>query len=352
MATAKEDVLKAIDSRISVEFADYEQWTRRSKPSKTQLKPDASKSFVVGRAKSADPYQGKGIHVPTYREKKEAAKQAELDKERNERIKILELRIKTRKKTNEEYKKRCFELLNENLKMSTAIESEEHGTLDDVKALLRRYEKYRGGISTLNSNFSKEHNEAKEELERTKSRTQMIIQALEEKVEVLDEKLRSKQEQLHTLLNYKDKEYPVKAMRIATLQKEIQSLKISNQEDQEDLEHIIYTELSKYEKDRSKRSQAITKEITEKAISMMHPSLKDMALQNMVMLKEIEIHRKNQEELKQQNKILELEVQALLRDPKTNSRLQMFPEFFPQREKCTPDMDIVLDIPTQQWLPI
>ena len=49
----------------------------------------ASKSFVVGRVKSADP--SKGIHVPTYREKKEAAKQAELDKGRNERIKILEV---------------------------------------------------------------------------------------------------------------------------------------------------------------------------------------------------------------------------------------------------------------------
>lgn len=331
-APAKEDLMKTLDSKL--EFADYEQWTRRSKPSKTQVKPDASKSFLVGlRAKSAEP--SKGIHVPTYREKKEAAKQAELDKGRTERIKILELRIKTRKRTNEEYKKRSFELLNENIKIRCAVETEEHGTLDDVKALLRRYEKYRGGISTLNTNFSREHKETKDELEQTKQRTQMILSALEEKVDALDRKLKNKQEELHTLLNYKDKEYPVKAMRIATLQKEIQSLKISNQEDQEDLEHIIYTELSKYEKDRSKRSQAITKEITEKAISMMHPSLKDMALQNMVMSKEIEIHRKNQEQLKQENRQIEEEVQRLLRDPKTNTRYQMFPEFFPQREKCT-----------------
>ncbi|XP_052063520.1 uncharacterized protein C20orf96-like [Mytilus californianus] len=348
-APAKDDLMKTLDSKL--EFADYEQWTRRSKPSKTLVKPDASKSFLVGlRAKSAEP--SKGIHVPTYREKKEAAKQAELDKGRTERIKILELRIKTRKRTNEEYKKRSFELLNENIKIRCAVETEEHGTLDDVKALLRRYEKYRGGISTLNTNFSREHKETKDELQQTKQRTQMILSALEEKVDALDRKLKNKQEELHTLLNYKDKEYPVKAMRIATLQKEIQSLKISNQEDQEDLEHIIYTELSKYEKDRSKRSQAITKEITEKAISMMHPSLKDMALQNMVMSKEIEIHRKNQEQLKQENRQIEEEVQRLLRDPKTNTRYQMFPEFFPQREKCTPDMDVILDIPTQQWLPI
>lgn len=347
-AADKDDLFKKLDSRL--EFGDYEQWTRRSKPSRPQVKQDATKSFTVGRVKSAE--GPKGIYVPTYREKKEAAKQAELDKERNERIKILELRIKTRKKTNEEYKKRCYELLTENLQMRSDIENKEHGTLDDVKALLRRYEKYRGGVSTLNSNFSREHKETKEELDQLRQRTQMILSALEEKVDALDKRLKSKQEQLHTLLNYKDKEYPVKAMKIATLQKEIQSLKISNQEDQEDLEHIIYTELSKYEKDRIKKSQAITKDITEKAISMMHPSLRDMALQNMVMMKEIEIHRKNQEQLVQENKQLQEEVEQLLRDPKTNSRFQMFPEFFPQREKCTPDMDVILDIPTQQWLPI
>ena len=35
----------------------------------------------------------------------------------------------------------------------------------------------------------------------------------------------------------------------------------------------------------------------------------------------------------QENKQLKDEVEKLLRDPKTNSRFQMFPEFFPQREK-------------------
>ena len=35
------------------------------------------------------------------------------------------------------------------------------------------------------------------------------------------------------------------------------------QEDQEDLEHIVYTELSKYEKERIKNANIITKDITE-----------------------------------------------------------------------------------------
>lgn len=49
--------------------------------------------LMVGRVKSADScLHGKGQgHNVTYREKKEAAKMLEINKERNERIKILEV---------------------------------------------------------------------------------------------------------------------------------------------------------------------------------------------------------------------------------------------------------------------
>lgn len=57
------------------------------------------------------------------------------------------------------------------------------------------------------------------------------------------------------------------------------------QEDQEELEHITRTELGKYEREKQMTQNSITKEVTEVAIGMMHPSLKEMALQNMVMKK-------------------------------------------------------------------
>ncbi|GFO02982.1 hypothetical protein c20orf96-like, partial [Plakobranchus ocellatus] len=67
---------------------------------------------------------------------------------------------------------------------------------------------------------------------------------------------------------------------------------------------------------------------------------------------EIEFHKIQQVELNDVNKGLEEEIKVLLRHPKSNVRLQLFPEFFPSREKCSPDMDVVLDIPKQEWLPI
>ncbi|XP_048755929.2 uncharacterized protein C20orf96-like [Ostrea edulis] len=352
---SKEDLLKTLGNQLNMDFSQYEKWTRKTKVTRPPPPPKdgGSRMLMIGRAKSADSCShGKNQGHTTYREKKEAAKMVGVNKERNERMKILELRIRTRKKTLEEYQKRSRELLEQNMKLKESIETDEYGTLNAVKGLLRRYEKYRGGITTLNSNFVKEFDAAVRDLEATSRRIDSQLQALEKKVSDLDESLKEKQEELHTLMSYKDKEYPVKAMRIATLQKEIQNLKIANQEDQEDLEHIVFTELEKYEKEQTRSANLITKSITETAIARMHPSLKDMALQNMVMAKEIELHKKEQDGLIKVNQALEAEVKKLLQDPKTNTRLQMFPEFFPSRQKCTPDMEVVLDIPTKEWLPI
>ncbi|XP_052815257.1 uncharacterized protein C20orf96-like [Mya arenaria] len=341
-----DELLQQLGTQFDVKFTDYDKWTR-----KTKLRPSV-KEAEKERAKRAASAESCRHGQLTYREKKEQAKNQEEEKERSERIKILQLRIKTRRKTHEEYEKRYAELIEQNIILQDQIESKEKGTLDHVKGLLRRYEKYRGGISTLNSHFNREYARAKQALADTEAKLQERMKVIEREVADLDGRLKVKQEELHVLLNYKDKEYPVKAMKISNLQKEIQTLKISNEEDQEELEHITRTELSKYERERQSVQNTITKQVTEGAIQMMHPSLKDMALQNMVMKKEIELHKKQQEEIQKQNAELEKYVHDLLRDPKTNLRQQMFPEFFLYQEKCTPDMEVVLDIPRQQWLPI
>jgi len=349
----KDELLKSLGQEFNLDFGNYDQWQRK-KPSRPPPPPkqkasEHTVSFLVSRpSKSADTIK-KGL---TYREKKIAVKAQEEEKRRWERITILELRIQTRSKTLQQYKKRRKELLEENIKLKTEIDGSEVETHGGVKQLLRRYEKYRGGISQLNINFTKEFAEATAELEATRQHVERELKALELQVKEVDDKLKAKQDELQVLNSYKDKEYPVKAMMITNLMKEIENVKNSNQEDTDELEHIVNTELGKYDKERIRITNDITRDVTEGAVNLMHPSLKDMALQNMVMEKEIEFHKKEQVALKESNRALAAKVEQLLRDPKTNIRLQMFPEFFPTRTKCTPDMDVVLDIPTQEWLPI
>ena len=84
----------------------------------------------------------------------------------------------------------------------------------------------------------------------------------------------------------------------------------------------------------------------------MHPSLREMARQNQVMESEITYH--NEQIVKLRSDIIDLKhsVKQLVAHPETNVRLQVFPELFKYDTKCTPDMDVVLDIPKVQILPI
>ncbi len=52
----------------------------------------------------------------------------------------------------------------------------------------------------------------------------ILSTVLEKQVEALDERLKERQTELSVLTSYKDKEYPVRAMKIAELQKQIQYL--------------------------------------------------------------------------------------------------------------------------------
>ena len=51
----------------------------------------------------------------------------------------------------------------------------------------------------------------------------------QKQVDEVETRLQKQQQELHVLMNYKDKEYPVKAIKITDLQKEIEQLKISNE---------------------------------------------------------------------------------------------------------------------------
>ena len=96
-------------------------------------------------------------------------------KRKVERIKVLQLRIRARKQILVDYRKRYHELLEINIKLKDKIDSEEGKSHADVKHLLRKYEKFRGGISTLNEKFSTEYSQSKSELEKLKARTEIDL---------------------------------------------------------------------------------------------------------------------------------------------------------------------------------
>jgi len=342
-------------------ITDYSQWERGNERGKSATRgpvrrpphierPTSTTGFTVSSAayRAGDT---SGCHHRRYAQPQAPVKRTE-NKQQLEKIKVLQLRIHARKQTIEEYRRRQVELLESNMLLRTQIEQEEKETHEKVKQLLRKYDKFRGGIATLNGKFGSELYEAKTDLRKSKEISMQELTKVRQEVNMVDRELQEQQRELALLASYKDKEYPVKALRIADLQKEIEQLKLNNEEEEEDLQRIVDMEMDKVHRHRQQTTHNIQEQATQQAMALIDPGLEDMALQNRVIEREIAQHVETQTEMNNAIAALEIEVKKMLKDPKTNVRLQMFPEFFPTREKCTPDMDVVLNIPTHKWLPI
>ncbi|CAG5131079.1 unnamed protein product [Candidula unifasciata] len=345
-----EELLKSLGTQLNVHFSKYDQWQRSSRNAKSQVStgPEAKITFKVGAVPRVRP--SRCVSTSAGKTQKSVAKLEDEKRKQKEIIDVLELKIKHCRQTADLYRKRSTELIEMNLDIIRGIESQEQAVYAEVKKLLRKYETFQGSGAALNSLFAQEISEVKQELEQTTEIIQRKIKTLEEAVDKLDRKLRVKQKEVQFLRNYKDKEYPVKELIISKLLMEIDSVKNLNQEDQEDLEHIIETELGKYGRERIRLANNIICKSAEETVALIPPGLEKMALQNVMMKKEIEVHKIEQENLIQENKKLQQEVAELIKHPKSNLRLQLFPEIFPAKEKCDPDTEVVLDIPTQEWI--
>ena len=165
-----------------------------------------------------------------------------------ERIRVLELKIMSRRTAIASHHMREKELIQENLAMKARIEQGEKPDHEAVKKLLRRYEKFRGGMSYLNENFTSTLKSEQTLLQELEQRLESELTFIQQEVDSLDAKLQERQNMVHVLNNYKDKEYPVKAIRIAELMNELDQVEMSNDDELDELDRIIEAELEKLNK--------------------------------------------------------------------------------------------------------
>lgn len=370
-------LLKTLEGKIAVNFGDYKPWQRTTQSRFQNVGQTRRKSAsrplsgqtVVSLGSAPGFSREKTIKIGPrpfsaatstacstvcnhpWTKKPPVVDDAEEKKKENV-LSILKIQIKTRQKSIAEYENRKKDLLIENMKITDEIESSENRIHGDVKSLLRKYERFRGAMSTLNKKFDKNLVITKKKLEETKELVDKEVAELEHQLNVMDKKLLKKREEMNILLNYKDKEYPAKALQIAKLKRQREILESTFKEELEELQVVVDAESDKFSQQRITVQQEITTQVTEDTINAMGDEIKEMALQNMIMKKEVEMHKDELKSLEMNNAKLEAEIRKLLDSEALDTQAEIFPEVFGKREKCTPDMELHLDIPTHDWLPI
>lgn len=319
----------------------YDKWKR------VPRKPDhLLKVGVIQNMKNVQEphsFQKKKILPPKVSESKQMKEKKEL---------ILQIKVAAAYKALTQLKQRERHQLEIRPRLCEEIDKNENDTWINANMMLRKYERLKSGILRIHKTFQKDFDNEQKELFNMKEATESKIKDIEKELSILDSLLQTQNIEYTELLNYKHQQYPMKALIIENLEKDIEDIKVTNEMKEKEIEHVISCNMARCRQRWNKKEDNIAKLISKKSFDLMPLSIKQMLVENTIMKKEINFLLKANEELEKRVKSLTDEIKQLSRDPLSNYRSQIFPEFFPKETKCNPDFDIVLDIPHQTFIPI
>nr|CAB3262892.1 uncharacterized protein LOC100184750 [Phallusia mammillata] len=272
---------------------------------------------------------------------------------KNDRIKILHAQVEARKHSVEAYSKLQEFLQNLNISLQQEICETEGEIHRNVTRLLEKYEKCSSATKVMSIRHSSDVEYARKDYKTAKEIADSDTRELEVQLLSLEHQLDFLLSDLQVLRTYKDKEYPVKAMTITKLQNNVHHQSQQHKAELTELERIITGEQNQMISSRENKTLAILNNAADSVYQTTAPSsLKQLTQHNMVLRHEIELNGQNNAKIQAEIAKLKSEVSELRKMKQTNVRRFVFPEAHHSTAICSPDEDVILDIPKQRQLPI
>ncbi|XP_044311159.1 uncharacterized protein C20orf96 homolog [Varanus komodoensis] len=268
-----------------------------------------------------------------------------------ENVKILQRISKSRSISLEELKRHSSVLLEKNKGLVKQITDMDADTAKSARDLLQQYDMFGTVLSTLRDSSQNQVGVAKAELQATEKLVEKNIGKLDLEMKRMNTKVHALQEELNVLRTYMDKEYPVKAVQIASLLRSIRSLSEEQQDELEDVEDLSRRFLDTLARKVWEEQECILQDLAEKKLMQYQDGLEQMHKNNRELKRQIETQKEIIDELVEEIQDLHRSIIKLhhsVGDP----REAIFPDVLLRRPKCTPDMEIVLNIPTDEDFPL
>ncbi|XP_051529076.1 uncharacterized protein C20orf96 homolog, partial [Myxocyprinus asiaticus] len=266
-------------------------------------------------------------------------------------FKALKLLITSTKEAIKVLEEHCEHLKERNLQIAKTIIDTERSSFSRAKELLIQQVQMGRSVAFFKQWSGSQIRNIKAELTDIQEASQKHLHDLQEQLDIVTSKVVKAKKELHTLKTYKDMEYPVKALQIADMESELNKLREKKQVEQKDVTLLFKKEMANLERCQRQREQAVLSAIAEKHESLIPPIIKLMASHNHTLREEIHMYRKEIMELRQKTKELMKSIQEL-KLSRPNLRREIFPDVFLKSDKCSPDMDVHLNIPQEDLLPI
>ncbi|KAL0595259.1 hypothetical protein AAY473_035449 [Plecturocebus cupreus] len=237
-----------------------------------------------------------------------------------------------------------------NEELIESIQDMENSTALKVRAMLQQQDILATVIDILEYLNKKKLQHLKSELQDWEEKKKCKTSYLEQQVEQLNAKIEKTQEDVKFLSTYMDHEYSIKSAQIATLVRQLQEVKDSQQDELDDLSEMRRKVLESLSDKIQKEEKKVLSSLVAKTQRPHEKALVQMVWESQASLKCIHRLRKFIDEFEENVPVLRAEVeelQAQIQEP----REVIFEDVLLRRPKCTPDMDVILNIPVEEPLP-
>ncbi|KAM6148225.1 uncharacterized protein C20orf96-like [Rhynchocyon petersi] len=258
--------------------------------------------------------------------------------------------LKSRRASLQDLKKHEKFLTERNQDLVKAIQNMEENTARKMRGILQQQNILENIVDTLERWSRESLEELKCELQEWEKKEERKMHCLEQQVEQLNAKIKKTLEEINFLSTYMDHEYPVKVVQIATLVRQIQQLKDIQQDELYDLSEMRKMVLQSLSNDIQRKKEDFLKSLAMRILQPHEEILVRKARDNQLMLKYMDKFRDFIDQSVGEMPLLRTQVQHLQVQVQKHREI-IFEDILLRRPKCTPDMDVILNIPVEEMLP-
>ncbi|XP_029774846.1 uncharacterized protein C20orf96 homolog isoform X2 [Suricata suricatta] len=237
-----------------------------------------------------------------------------------------------------------------NCELVRAIQDMEESSTLRAREMLQQQDILATRINILEWSNQKELQQLTQELKEWEEKEESKMKDLEQQVEQLNAKIEKTHKEVSFLSTYMDHEYPVKAVQIANLVRELQQMKDAQQNELDDLNEMCRMVLEYLSEQILKTQKNLLRSLVVKSQKPHQEALLQKIREGQQMLRHIDKLREFISQFEKEIPILKAEVEQLqvqVQEP----REIVFADVLLRRPKCTPDMDVTLNIPVEEPLP-
>ncbi|KAK1800007.1 hypothetical protein P4O66_006508 [Electrophorus voltai] len=220
-----------------------------------------------------------------------------------------------------------------NQQLARDIEDTDRHSVSSARELLNQHAKQLGrSVPAYNRWSTRQIRQAKDDLRDVVQEAKDQLSGLQVKLQAVMAEVQNAQVELQTLKTYKDQGYPLKALQIADLKRELYKLQMAQEEEHDDLSALCQTEMANLEKQLHQKQEEVLSSIAKKTMSYAPPLVKHMALQNHTMKEEIKLQKQEIMKLENENSALLRNIRAL-RLLRASSIREAFQNVFPKSDR-------------------